>query len=59
MPLIAQQRVVYLSVKSEDYALMDQKIRQSLDVFPDCKIVSVNMNHHLWGAHVFVIVETV
>tara|TARA_B110000503_G_C6996525_1_gene349659 strand:- start:545 stop:724 length:180 start_codon:yes stop_codon:yes gene_type:complete len=57
MPLIEQQRIVYLTVNSEEYSRMDFKIRQALEIFPDCKILSLEMQHLLWGANVFVLIE--
>lgn len=59
MSLSAQQRIVYLKVMQEDHWQMDAKVRAAVDILPDCRILSINMHTYVWGAYVFVLVETI
>jgi hypothetical protein len=57
MALTTSQRIVYVAVKDNEYLQMDEKIRQALELFPDCKIISMNTHSLLWGSHVWVLIE--
>ena len=59
MPLIDQQRIVYVAIRTEDYQNFDAKVRGALEVFPSCRVVAFNTHTFLWGSHTFVTIETV
>lgn len=59
MGLVDYQSIIFLKVDDADYKHMDEKIREALEVYPRCKITQINMQHFLWGANVWVTVETV
>lgn len=59
MGLVDYQSVIFLKVDDKEYPNMDEKIREVLSPFPECKIVHINMQNFLWGANVWVTIETV
>ena len=59
MGLVDYQSIIFLKVDDKEYPNMNEKIREALLPFPECKIVHINMQNFLWGSNIWVTIETV
>jgi hypothetical protein len=59
VPLTAKQRFVYIQIKQEQYPQFDAKVREALEIFPECRIVTTEAHSYMWGTELFVLIETI